>query len=105
MTIHASKGLEFGCVFLLGANAGLSEKGNLNFSLKDNQQKSLGLERVIAVKSSDLPEDDIQQNDARNEAEHHRLWYVALTRASYRVYAVLRHHEVERNKWQKRVQD
>ncbi|MCL6237641.1 UvrD-helicase domain-containing protein [Acinetobacter sp. ANC 5033] len=96
MTIHASKGLEFGCVFLLGANAGLSEKGNLNFSLKDNQQKSLGLERVIAVKSSDLPDDDIQQNEARNEAEHHRLWYVALTRASYRVYAVLRHHEVEK---------
>ena len=96
MTIHASKGLEFGCVFLLGANAGLSEKGNLNFSLKENQKKSLGLERVIAVKSSDLPEDDIEQNEARNAAEHHRLWYVALTRASYRVYAVLRHHAEEK---------
>ncbi len=92
MTIHASKGLEFGCVFLLGANAGLSEKGNLNFSLKENQKKSLGLERVIAVKSTDLPENDIEENEARNAAEHHRLWYVALTRASYRVYAVLRHH-------------
>lgn len=91
MTIHASKGLEFGCVFLLGANAGLSEKSSLNFSLKENQKKSLGLERVIAVKTSDLPEDDRQQHEARNEAEHHRLWYVALTRASYRVYAVLRH--------------
>ncbi len=92
MTIHASKGLEFSCVFLLGANAGLKENSKLNFSLKENLKKSLGLERVIAVKSPDLPQDELAQNLARNEAEHHRLWYVALTRASYRAYAVLRLH-------------
>ncbi|MEG2695640.1 MAG: exonuclease V subunit beta, partial [Acinetobacter sp.] len=36
-----------------------------------------------------LKKEDIAQHDERALAEHHRLWYVALTRASYRVYAMM----------------
>ena len=44
---------------------------------------------MIAVNHKDLHEQAILQNAARNAAENHRLWYVALTRASHRVYAML----------------
>ncbi|WP_216936623.1 MULTISPECIES: UvrD-helicase domain-containing protein [unclassified Acinetobacter] len=91
MTIHASKGLEFKVVFLLGADAAFDvNKGNLNFSLSVPEQDNiLQQSRVIAVNHKDLQEQAILQNAARNAAENHRLWYVALTRASHRVYAML----------------
>ncbi len=94
MTIHASKGLEFKVVFLLGADAAFDvNKGNLNFSLSGTLSESiLEQSRVIAVNHKHLHEQAILQNAARNAAENHRLWYVALTRASHRVYAMLQDH-------------
>ena len=91
MTIHASKGLEFKVVFLLGADAATDmHKGNLNFSLATaGQDNILEQSRVIRVNHKDLHAQAIQQNATRNAAENHRLWYVALTRASHRVYALL----------------
>lgn len=48
------------------------------------------MQRVIAVNDKHLLDElAIQQHNARAEAEQHRLWYVALTRASHRVYAIL----------------
>lgn len=94
MTIHASKGLEFKVVFLLGADAAFDvNKGNLNFSLSGTLSESiLEQSRVIAVNHKNLHEQAILQNAARNAAENHRLWYVALTRASHRIYAMLQDH-------------
>ena len=91
MTIHASKGLEFKVVFLLGADTVVDvHKGNLNFSLSEHEQDNiLEQSRVITVNHKQLHEQAILQNAARNAAENHRLWYVALTRASHRVYAML----------------
>lgn len=97
MTIHASKGLEFKVVFLLGADAAFDvNKGNLNFSLSGTLSESiLEQSRVIAVNHKHLHEQAILQNAARNAAENHRLWYVALTRASHRVYAMLQDHAAQ----------
>ncbi len=94
MTIHQSKGLEFKIVFLLGAD---KKPGNqskaLNFSTVEQVNPITGqaeLQRVIAVNDKEcLTPEEIAQNEARQEAEQRRLWYVALTRASHRVYAML----------------
>lgn len=94
MTIHQSKGLEFKVVFLLGADKDFKEMHKtLNFStieqLNDNTGK-VEIQRVVAVNDANtLKKEDIAQHDERALAEHHRLWYVALTRASYRVYAMM----------------
>lgn len=97
LTIHASKGLEFKVVFLLGSDAAFDvNKGNLNFSLNDTLSESiLEQSRVIAVNHKDLNEQAILQNAERNAAENHRLWYVAMTRASHRVYAMLNEKNAE----------
>lgn len=94
MTVHQSKGLEFKMVFLLGASsAGREMNKTLNFStqiLPNPETGQAELQRIIAVNDKNvLDQDAIQQHDARLEAEQHRLWYVALTRASHRVYAML----------------
>ena len=93
MTIHQSKGLEFKFVFLLGADKEFREMNKtLNFSTIEqlNVQGKLEQQRVVAINDKEnLDQNALQQHEERALAEHHRLWYVALTRASYRVYAML----------------
>ncbi|NNP71955.1 exonuclease V subunit beta [Acinetobacter defluvii] len=94
MTIHQSKGLEFKIVFLLGADKDFREPNkSLNFSTQETLNPQTGQieqQRVVAVNDKNiLKPEAIQQHDERALAEHHRLWYVALTRASYRVYAMM----------------
>ncbi|OTG85685.1 exonuclease V subunit beta [Acinetobacter sp. ANC 4558] len=94
MTIHQSKGLEYKIVFLLGADKSFKEIGKtLNFSTEvaiNPVTKQEEQYRVVAVNDKTLISDVAQQqHQQRAEAEQHRLWYVALTRASYRVYAML----------------
>lgn len=94
MTIHQSKGLEFKFVFLLGADKDFKEiNKTLNFSTAvqlNSQTGQTEQQRVVAINDSNLlDKKDIEQHNERALAEHHRLWYVALTRASYRVYAML----------------
>ncbi|OTG84907.1 UvrD-helicase domain-containing protein [Acinetobacter sp. ANC 4648] len=98
MTIHQSKGLEFKFVFLLGADKGIKEMNKtLNFSTAETINPRTGQlekQRIVAVNDKNILEQaDIDQHDERALAEHHRLWYVALTRASYRVYAMMQDHE------------
>ncbi|TCM70929.1 exodeoxyribonuclease V beta subunit [Acinetobacter calcoaceticus] len=94
MTIHQSKGLEFKVVFLLGADADFKEMNKtLNFSTREQlnpQTGQLEQQRIVAVNDKNiLNPAEIEQHNHRAVAEQHRLWYVALTRASYRVYAMM----------------
>lgn len=98
MTIHQSKGLEFKIVFLLGADKDFREMNKtLNFSTVEHIHPVTGqveLQRVVAVNDKNLLDQHaIDQHNARAVAEQHRLWYVALTRASHRVYAMLQDQE------------
>lgn len=98
MTIHQSKGLEFKIVFLLGADKDFREMNKtLNFSTVEHVHPVTGkvdIQRVVAVNDKNLLEQAaIEQHNARAVAEQHRLWYVALTRASHRVYALLQDQE------------
>ncbi len=98
MTIHQSKGLEFKIVFLLGADKDFREMNKtLNFSTVEHVHPVTGkvdIQRVVAVNDKNLLEQAaIDQHNARAVAEQHRLWYVALTRASHRVYALLQDQE------------
>ena len=102
MTIHQSKGLEFKFVFLLGADKGLKENNKtLNFSMAEKLNTDTGKiekQRIVAVNNKNILEQaDIDQHNERALAEHHRLWYVALTRASYRVYAIMQEGEGKSN--------
>lgn len=94
MTIHQSKGLEFKIVFLLNANGSFREiNKTLNFSTTERlseKTNQLEQQRVIAIDDKNaLTEEELQQHQSRAQAEQNRLWYVALTRASHRIYAVL----------------
>lgn len=94
MTIHQSKGLEFKIVFLLGADSPVREMNKtLNFSkaeIQNLQTGQLEQRRVVAINDPQALENTaIEQHNERNLAEHRRLWYVALTRASHRVYAMM----------------
>lgn len=102
MTIHQSKGLEFKIVFLLGADKDFKEMNKtLNFSTLEQINPTTGqseLQRIVAVNDANLLDPAaIEQHNERAEAEQHRLWYVALTRASHRVYALLQDQEYKSN--------
>ncbi len=103
MTIHQSKGLEYKIVFLLGANKAFSEvQKTLNFSTTDIQVPETGqtrTQRVVAIADKNfLQQTELDQHQQRALAEQNRLWYVALTRASHRVYAVLEPEKGDKNK-------
>ncbi|HDQ4283103.1 TPA: UvrD-helicase domain-containing protein [Acinetobacter baumannii] len=94
MTIHQSKGLEFKIVFLLGADKPFRENNKtLNFSTQDitvPESTQTLTQRVVAIADKTyLNETELKQHEERALAEQNRLWYVALTRASHRVYALL----------------
>ncbi|AYY55161.1 UvrD-helicase domain-containing protein [Acinetobacter baumannii] len=94
MTIHQSKGLEFKIVFLLGADKPFRENNKtLNFSTQDitvPESAQTLTQRVVAIADKTyLNEIELKQHEERALAEQNRLWYVALTRASHRVYALL----------------
>lgn len=94
MTIHQSKGLEFKIVFLLGADKPFRENNKtLNFSTQDvttPESAQTVKQRVVAIADKTyLNETELKQHEERALAEQNRLWYVALTRASHRVYALM----------------
>lgn len=94
MTIHQSKGLEFKIVFLLGADKPFRENNKtLNFSTQDvtvSESAQTVTQRVVAIADKTyLNETELKQHEERALAEQNRLWYVALTRASHRVYALM----------------
>lgn len=102
LTIHQSKGLEFKIVFLLGADKPPKEMNKtLNFSTLEQPHPVTGkveLQRIVAINDKNLLDPAaIDQHNSRVLAEQHRLWYVALTRASHRVYAVLHDQEAKSN--------
>lgn len=103
MTIHQSKGLEYKIVFLLGANKPYSEvQKTLNFSTAETPHPETGqmrTQRVVAVADKNfLQQAELDQHQQRALAEQNRLWYVALTRASHRVYAVFEPEKGDKNK-------
>ncbi|MBF7687880.1 UvrD-helicase domain-containing protein [Acinetobacter rathckeae] len=91
MTIHQSKGLEFKIVFLINADSTFSEKNKtLNFSTTEVTDTNAKTQRVVEINDqAHLQEQALSQHQARAEAEQNRLWYVALTRASHRMYVVM----------------
>ncbi|MFC3903379.1 exodeoxyribonuclease V beta subunit [Acinetobacter marinus] len=95
MTIHKSKGLEFKIVFLMKASQTIDlSKQKLAFYQSDKdgigaEKDSKAQERIIAISQAAIADNDEAQraNTDKFCAENHRLWYVAITRASYRLYA------------------
>lgn len=105
MTIHKSKGLEFKIVFLMHTNKEVKFKNdglafyqeqNTNEAAEQNQNKNQAQpNRVIAISSSQIEDNPaaLQAHQDKLLGENRRLWYVAFTRASYRIYAVLQHQK------------
>ncbi|SDB81306.1 UvrD-helicase domain-containing protein [Acinetobacter boissieri] len=91
MTIHQSKGLEFKIVFLINADSTFKEQNKtLNFSTTEETETSHQIFRVVEINDRQhLQEQALSQHQVRAEAEQNRLWYVALTRASHRMYVVM----------------
>jgi exodeoxyribonuclease V beta subunit len=89
MTIHKSKGLEFKIVFLMTANKALSKPNDGAIFFADTQAGQS--RRLIAVSKGQAQNHQaaLVSHEQKLAAENHRLWYVALTRASYRLYIVL----------------
>lgn len=99
MTIHGSKGLEFKIVFLMKANAAAQAKKSNDLVFFQNAEQH-GQSRVIAVNQLQVENDPdaIAQDDEKLQAEDHRKWYVALTRASYRMYLMLYEQKESKDK-------
>ena len=93
MTIHQSKGLEFKILFVMGGNHAGSSQSQLGFFL--HQQDDGQLIRGLTPALQRLDEQALAQHQARIEGEEHRLWYVALTRASYMIYVYLNQSDYE----------
>lgn len=91
MTIHKSKGLEFKIVFLMSANKLINPSKAKSAELGFFEQGEGQAERVIAVGPHLIKEDEqaYHKHLEKKLAEDHRLWYVALTRASYAMYLML----------------
>ena len=87
VTIHKSKGLEYGIVFcpLLWLDGPNHASGTLPIEDRDGQGQSVLDFRLDAADSAERKE---RQREA-NEAEGIRLIYVALTRAVHRCYLVV----------------
>ncbi|WP_026472435.1 UvrD-helicase domain-containing protein [Alkanindiges illinoisensis] len=80
MTIHKSKGLEFPIVFVAGLDpAKGGQKSNIIF-YEENQQRMLSFSNRNAAQ--------LEAHQQREQAELRRLIYVALTRASMRLYVI-----------------
>lgn len=87
MTIHKSKGLEFKIVFLMQADkqpSSHTQKESLGFYQQHDANGQI--QRAITISDQLLDEATRRAHDEKLQAEDHRLWYVALTRASYRMY-------------------
>lgn len=75
MTLHISKGLEFPVVFLTGFSNGISPK---YFKIRRN------LKTIFQLNTKDATSK--KEHEEENENENRRLFYVALTRAKYKLY-------------------
>lgn len=104
MTVHGSKGLEAPVVFLADATADPANLGAISPPLAMN-----GIPLIRPRKEELCPPFDelIEEEKKRDLQEHHRLGYVALTRAAERlVIAGLkpRRGEISANSWYKVVE-
>ncbi len=95
MTIHASKGLEFPVVLVQGLDKRRKKKTGVVFYLKPPVGQRAP-QRVLSF--NDQTQLHLDQHHARVEAEYRRLAYVALTRASHRLYLPMLPHDKDLRK-------
>ena len=87
MTIHKSKGLEFKIVFLMYANQVKTGNDTQLAHFLVQPEPDGPTQRALAINPQQLNDQQRHHHQQRIDGENHRLWYVAVTRASYRVYA------------------
>jgi exodeoxyribonuclease V beta subunit len=78
MTMHASKGLQFPVVFIMGGISGLYNSIPLYYDYTEDTGRVFDLACSL---------ESCKKMEMQEQAEEERLLYVALTRAQYRVYA------------------
>lgn len=84
MTIHKSKGLEFAVVFVVGVNNLNGGRNAPEVVFFEQTVAGEGQQRMLGFNTSDATQ--LSAHEAREQAEVRRLIYVALTRASLRLY-------------------